>query len=225
GGRRCVVVTREMCDRANGEYRGDGTLCGPDACGPPPVLGACCLPDGHCIVTTADRCTALRGMYRGDNTDCDSGDRCPEPPGACCVRSDVGIECVVLTLRQCTERHGLWRGPNTNCDTPCPTPPAVGACCVADPNGGRRCVVVTREMCDRANGEYRGDGTRCENTDCRSGGIVGERGDGLGATKAEDAILDYLDAFFAGDGDLNRDGRTDAFDLVELLESLEANGG
>ncbi|MBL0926039.1 MAG: hypothetical protein IBJ11_00090 [Phycisphaerales bacterium] len=47
--------------------------------GPPPVVGACCLPNGTCNVQDQASCQSQGGIYRGNNTTCAAGACCPNP--------------------------------------------------------------------------------------------------------------------------------------------------
>jgi spore coat protein A len=89
--------------------------------GPPPITGACCLPDGSCAVLTSGDCTLQGGSYQGNSTAC-SPDPCPPiPTGACCLPTGL---CSTLTAFSCVQQGGVYQGDGASC-TPNPCPPAL----------------------------------------------------------------------------------------------------
>jgi len=80
---RCIEATEEWECRfmLNGVYQGDDTGCASASCGtppPPPITGACCMPDGFCTNGTKAECNTAGGVYQGDKTDCASVE-CEQP--------------------------------------------------------------------------------------------------------------------------------------------------
>jgi hypothetical protein len=65
----CVVVFRDECAAAGGEFQGDGSACDPNPC-PQPATGACCVGE-ICSVRTAAECDAAGGSYLGNDVPCD----------------------------------------------------------------------------------------------------------------------------------------------------------
>jgi hypothetical protein len=65
----CQVMEAQACAAAGGSYQGDGTVCDPNPCPPPPAEGACCIGT-DCVVTTAEDCARQGGEYQGDDTEC-----------------------------------------------------------------------------------------------------------------------------------------------------------
>jgi cysteine-rich repeat protein len=58
----CTEVSESDClTQFNGQYQGDSTECAQVDCGPPPDLGACCLPTGDCFEGPLDLCLSQGG--------------------------------------------------------------------------------------------------------------------------------------------------------------------
>jgi hypothetical protein len=57
----CQVMSQAQCTQLGGTYQGNGTNCGAigssGPCGPPPVLGACCLPASPLAIATCQLVT------------------------------------------------------------------------------------------------------------------------------------------------------------------------
>ncbi len=111
----------------------------------PPVVGACCAPDGTCSVTTKAACEAsvvdtIPGSYQGDGTSC-TPNPCGE--GACCYASSGS--CYIQTEAWCVDdcggtcEGGIYQGLGTSCDpNPCDGGGGGGDCCEypwPDPDG------------------------------------------------------------------------------------------
>lgn len=62
-GDKCAIVTQEVCDFLQGDFKGLGTDC--TACQPPPEpTGSCCLPDGECVDgLTQEECENQAGTW------------------------------------------------------------------------------------------------------------------------------------------------------------------
>lgn len=65
----CVVLFRDECGAAGGQFLGDGSACDPNPC-EQPATGACCVGE-VCSVRTAAECDSAEGSYLGDNVPCD----------------------------------------------------------------------------------------------------------------------------------------------------------
>ncbi|MCA9756230.1 MAG: hypothetical protein KDA27_10530 [Candidatus Eisenbacteria bacterium] len=74
----CVVLLREECGAANGNFLGPGTVCDPNPCDCPPY-GACCLSDGSCDLGSEMECLDQEGVYQGDDFPCDPNPCEPVP--------------------------------------------------------------------------------------------------------------------------------------------------
>jgi hypothetical protein len=123
----CQVMSQAQCTQLGGTYQGNGTNCGAigssGPCGPPPVLGACCLPASPlaiatCQLVTQAQCAQLGGTYQGNGTHCGTPGvpgPCPQPQvGRCCLPNHV---CTVTTQAQCTQLGGTYGGNGTICNT------------------------------------------------------------------------------------------------------------
>ncbi|MBE7458649.1 MAG: hypothetical protein HS102_18865 [Planctomycetia bacterium] len=121
----------------------------------PPVLGACCLPDGSCAEITRDECEARGGTYKGDNVPCDNH-TCAEQ-GACCLPDGT---CEELFQDECEARGGTYKGDNVPCDNH--TCAEQGACCLPDGT----CEELFQDECEARGGTYKGDNVPCDADTC-----------------------------------------------------------
>jgi len=81
----CTQKTECDCTSAGGTYKGHGTSCAPNPCGP---TGACCnCATASCAVMTKVDCLASGGAYMGDNSTCD--DECTSCSGACAILGEI----------------------------------------------------------------------------------------------------------------------------------------
>ena len=162
---RCLVVSAEECDRADGRFRGAHSTCTEyNICVP---SGACCwrAPQNgggyvtKCYVVTDARCEELRGIFLGVDTAC-----LPYVcrGGACCHLFDNAATCTFLTESQCESLQGVFRGFGTACDpSGCADLPE-GACCFpAVATTPPECRVTNRLRCLLGRGEFYGVGTAC----------------------------------------------------------------
>ncbi len=125
----------------------------------PPVLGACCLPDGTCAEVTHEECDARGGTYKGDNVPCDNH-TCADT-GACCLPDG---SCAEMFPDECEAAGGTYKGDNVPCDNH--TCADTGACCLPDGS----CAEMFQDDCEAAGGTYKGDNVPCDNHTCAETG-------------------------------------------------------
>ena len=103
-------------------FNGDpGYLACPDA---PPLIGACCLPDGFCELLVEDDCDAAGGTLWYPDESCEPNP-CETKVGACCI----GETCTQLTETDCLEQGGIEWYAGVGCEpNPCvPTPSRISS--------------------------------------------------------------------------------------------------
>ena len=163
----CIVTRERTCDNYCGTFQGAGSDCsGPVFCvfvfnesapePPPPILGACCLPDGRCSNISECNCDGQGGAYQGDNTTC-AGGACDSDDGGCCLPNG---SCIITDACDCGNQCGVFSGPVSICSL-CQIQ-LTGKCCL--PSG--TCANLTECECDNACGNFSGVGTICTGGFC-----------------------------------------------------------
>ena len=128
--------------------------------------------------------------------------------------------CFVTTEAFCVSHQGSYHGDGTLCAaTTCPAP--TGACCL--PSGA--CVVTTAQACAMQMGIYRGNNVLCAATTCRPADLNGwplpTLAGSLGGRPLNiNDVVAFMNAYAAGQADVNGDGVTDARDLSLLMELI-----
>ena len=107
GGDQCAIVTEDVCEFLEGDFKGLGTDC--SECEPDPEpTGACCTDDGSGNIVcndglTESECTTFGGTWVEGAT-CDESP-CADQLGACCLPSGI---CEQLTESECISEGGTW---------------------------------------------------------------------------------------------------------------------
>ncbi len=121
---------------------------------PPPLTGACCIPDAPCTTTTAANCLSIGGTYMGDGLSCGAV-ACP-PSGACCGPEGT---CMLASAATCAATGGAYQGDGVPCvEANC----GPGACCFADGT----CSVLGSAACVAQGGVFSGSSVGCAQANC-----------------------------------------------------------
>lgn len=131
----CFVTSAVICAQVNGQYQGDGTVCGSNLMCPNP-LGRCCFLGFNpeipiCEMLTEMQCMNLPAPLSWNaNLTCEIPCQIQPPTGACCntpVANPLG--CIVISEEHCTELGGNYAGDGSTCWPVNPCGGLLGRCC------------------------------------------------------------------------------------------------
>ena len=170
-----MVPNALACSELHGVFRGAGTRCSDETCGPG---GVCCVGGaGGAVLVHKERECLLRpgGLYLGDGSSLDMRGVCDQTSGAClCGKEPTIDDCIETPNASLCMRIGgtKFLGSWSRCDdVPCPaiTSKDAGACCVPpqfDQDVLLCRVVESKARCASLSGTWIGRGAECADDTC-----------------------------------------------------------